>query len=73
MDHDRHDQLRETPHLGNAGALAGISLAVLIIAGAMFYVFSGDRPAVTAEGFKPVIDEVRPVPRTTGQGGGEAR
>ena len=70
MRYDRHDELRSTVHLGHAGAFAGILLAVLIIAGAMVYAFSGDRPAKTAEGFQPVIDEVRPVPRTTGQGGG---
>jgi hypothetical protein len=70
MRYDRHDELRTTPHLGRAGAFAGVSLAVLIIAGAMFYAFSGDRPVATAEGFKPVIDAVRPLPSTTGQGGG---
>ena len=70
MIDDRHDPSRATPPTDSGPAIAGVTLAALIIAGSMAYAFTRDRPATTATGFQPVIDDVRPVLGTTGQGGG---
>ena len=70
MTHDRNDGLHTTPRTDPGPAIAGIALAALIVAGSMVYAFSRDRPAAAAQGFQPIVDLVRPVPGTTGQGGG---
>ena len=69
MAHDRNHPSRAT-RAGSIAAIAGMAFFVLTLAVVMIYSFAGDRPATTSAGFQPVIDEVRPVPGTTGQGGG---
>jgi hypothetical protein len=77
---------RESDGLRSAGrpqasiaVVAGLSLAVLVVAGVTIYMLAAEREptteATTTAGFKPIIDQVRPVPApaTVGQGGGAAR
>ena len=73
MTYDQNDEFRATRQVNGMATVAGVSLALFIGAGVMVYALSGDRPATTATGFQPVIDQVRPVPSTTGQGGGVER
>jgi hypothetical protein len=70
---------RTARHLDNRGdALSIGNIAVFsalfaLAFGAMFFFSAKDRPATTATGFAPVVDQVRtiPGPSTTGQGGGQ--
>jgi hypothetical protein len=68
--HPRRPDNRSASH--TAGSIALLATLVALAFGAMFYFTAGDRPATTATGFAPVVDQVRPIPApsTTGQGGG---
>ena len=70
MTYSQNDEFSATRRINSIATVAGVSLALFIGAGVMVYALSGDRPATTATGFQPVVDSVRPVPSTTGQGGG---
>ena len=77
-DDPKHDPAAPPGPLAVAGIII-MSIVVLAFSGYMIVTYSSTRPTTTAAnppaqtGFAPIVDEVRPVPSTTGQGGGERR